>query len=161
MSVEKEIMNAMWEVAERFRVRVGSVTYTNVPNLIVFRGESLFTLKRHEDGYLGIYFDIYSADGDRVAAVRRNEVYLGDQDAYQVDGSANRYVVTERASGRVLCDLRKREDAQPVELDLSVHLYTPSGFLFDATPERTNLPAQGIVFQGGAITDCANGIVIE
>jgi hypothetical protein len=87
--------------------------------------------------------------------VKRNEIYYGDKTAYRIDGSASRYIFSERASGRVICDIKRYEAALPAELDVSVHLYTPSGFLFDATPEQTNLPGGNVVrdctFSGGGI----------
>jgi hypothetical protein len=142
----------MWEVENNFKVRLGGNTYINVPKLVVYKDQTLFTLKRHdENGYLGIYFEIYDADGNHIASVKRNEIYYGDKEKYQIDGSMNRYVFSERESGRVICDIRKREDAHPAELDVSVRLYTPSGFLFDATPEQTNLPGsviRGNIFDG-------------
>jgi hypothetical protein len=149
----------MWEVAEHFSVRLGGNTYIDCKNLIVVRGQTLFTLKRHENGYLGIYFDIYDKNGNRVAAVKRNEIYLGNKQDYTIEGTANRYVVTHRATGRVICDIRKREDAEPAELDISVQLYTPAGFLLDATPEQTNLP--GFTVRDCVMRECGTGIEIE
>jgi hypothetical protein len=149
----------MWQVEDHYHVKIGSNTYIDNKILIAFRGVSLFNLRRHDDGYLGIDFDIYDQAGKRLATVRRNEIYFGDKDAYQIDGSANRYVLTEKATGRIICDIRRREDAQPAELELSVHLYTPSGFLFDATPEQTNLGGmvmRNCVFEGNNI-----GIAID
>jgi hypothetical protein len=43
----------MWQVTKRFRVRLGGNAYINVPQLVVYRGDSLFTLKRSDDGVLG------------------------------------------------------------------------------------------------------------
>jgi hypothetical protein len=142
----------MWEVETNFRVRLGGNTYINTPTLVAFRKEPLFSLRRHDEtGYLGIDFEIYDAQGQKIATVRRNEIYYGDKERYQIDGSLNRYVFSERESGLVVCDIKKRQDAHPAELDVSVHLYTPSGFLFDATPEQTNLGGIQLrdnVFQG-------------
>jgi hypothetical protein len=151
----------MWEVEDRFRIKIGGVTFINVPTLVAYKGESLFTLKRHdENGYLGIYFDIYDDQGKHIASVKRNEIYYGDKDAYQIDGSMNRYVFSERKSGKVLCDIRKREDAHPSEIDIAVlNLYTPAGKVFEATPDQTNLPGNNM-FRGMTIQDCVIGIVI-
>lgn len=131
----------MWQVEDRFRVRLGGNTYINCTNLVTVGGETLFTLRRHDDGYLRIDFDIYNAEGYKIASVKRNEIYYAgkDKDRYRIDGSMNRYLLTDQSTGRVICDIRKREDARPAELDVSVHLYTGSGFLFDATPDQTNL----------------------
>ncbi len=150
----------MWKVEKRFHVRLGGNTYVNVPNLISYKGQPLFTFKRHEETeYLGIYFDIYDAQGRHSAAVKRNEIYFGDKDKYKIDGSHNRYIFSERDSNRVICDIKKREDAHPAELEVAVNLYTPSGFFLEATPEQTNLG--GIVMIDNLIMDCPNGILIN
>jgi hypothetical protein len=150
----------MWEVEDRFHVRIGGNTYINCDAIVAYKGQSLFTLRRHDDnGYLGIYFEIYDAKGKHIASVKRNEIYYPDKDAYKIDGSEDRYVFSEVATGRVLCDIRKRKDAHPAELDVSVELYTPSGFLFNATPDQTNVG--GIVLRGSTFSDCGVGIAIE
>ena len=120
---------------------------------MAFKGESLFTLKRHDDTrYLGIYFDIYDAQGQKIAGVKRNEVYFGDKTTYQIDGTSTRYVFSERSSGKIIYDIKRYEAAHPAELDVSVSLYTPTGFLFEANPDFTNLPGgaalMGNVFGG-------------
>jgi hypothetical protein len=151
----------MWEVEDRFKVKIGGITFINVPNLVDYKGESLFTLKRHEDGYLGIYFDIYNPKGYKIATVKRNEIYYGgkEKDRYKIDGSANRWVFSERATGIVICDLRKREDAHPAEIEVAVlHLYTPAGKVFEATPDQTNLGNN--MMTGVTIEDCGVGIGI-
>ena len=151
----------MWEVEENFIVRLGGNTYINVPTLVAFKGESLFTLKRHdENGYLGIYFDIYDSKGKKIAVVRRNEIYSGDKSAYQIDGASDRYLFSEKATGRVICDIKRYEAAHPAELDVSVHLYTPTGFLFDATPEQTNLPRFNVL-RGNTFENCQTGIALS
>lgn len=149
----------MWEVAERFRVRIGGNTYINTPNLVCHKGKPLFSLRRHEDGYLGIDFEIYDHKGTRVATVRRNEIYEGDKDSYAIDGSLNRYVLTERATGDVICDIRKRDDAENSELEITeLRLYTPSGFRFIADPNKMNLA--GMTFFGCTFADSDVGINI-
>lgn len=150
----------MWQVAEHYRVRLGGNTFIDCGTLVAYRGEPLFNLRRHDDGYLGIDFDIYNAEGKKIATVKRNEVYYGGKkkDRYKIDGSANRYILTDTKTGKVICDIRKREAARPDELDVSVHLYTKTGLLFDATPEQTNLG--NTVIRGGIIEQCGIGISI-
>ena len=137
----------MWQIENKFKVRIGGNTYIDTANIIVYKGKPLFSLRRHEDGYLGIDFEIYDAEGSLVATVKRNEIYLGNKDDYQIDGTYNSYTLTEVASGNVLCQIKKRGEAHPAELEVSVQLYTPSGFLFNASPDTTN-------FGGIQMTDC-------
>jgi hypothetical protein len=132
----------MWEIPKHFRVKFGGNIYVDAPAIIYTTEGPLVTLKRHDDnGYLGIYFDIYDAIGRKLAAVKRNEIYPAIKTAkdYRIDGTMDRYVFSEKATGAVLCDIRKRTEAGDWELDVSVRLYTPKGFLFDATPTDTNL----------------------
>lgn len=150
----------MFQIEKHFVVRLGGNFYINVPTLVAFKGEPLFTVRRHdENDYLGIYFEIYDSKGKHIASVKRNEIYYGDKSAYQIDGSMNRYIFSERESGRVICDIKKREAAHPAELDVSVHLHTSSGFLFDATPDQTNLPGLN-TYSGNVIEGMAIGINI-
>jgi hypothetical protein len=150
----------VWEIEDKFRVRLGGNTYINCKTLVAVQGESLFSLRRHDDGYLGIDFDIYDDSGNRIATVRRNEIYCSEKDRYQIDGSLNQYKLTDTKTGEVICDIKKREDAHPAELEVSVRLYTPSGFLFDATPEQTNL-LRGTVLRNNTISGAGTGISIE
>ncbi len=149
----------MWEVTKTFKVKLGGNFYINVGTLVAFKGKPLFTLKRHdESGELGINFEIYDAKGKHVATVKRNQIYVGNKEDFEISGSADTYVLKEKTSGRVLCEIKKRGDAE-TELDVSVHLYTPSGFLFDATPERTNLG--GVVLQNNTIVNSGTGIALS
>ncbi len=150
----------MWEIEDHFKVRIGGNNYIDTPDIIVYKGQSLFALKRHsENGYLGIYFEIYDSCRKHVASIKRNEIYFGDKDAYQIDGSLNRYLFTERASGRIICDIKKRNDAHPAEIDVSAEIYTPDGFLINATPEQTNLGC--IVMSGNTFVNCGAAIAIS
>jgi hypothetical protein len=152
----------MWAVPEHFRVRIGGNIYIDTRVLIEAHGVPLITLKRHDDnGYLGIYFDIYDASGEKLASVKRNEIYPAKRtaDSYRVDGSADRVSFIEKATSRVLCDIKKRDAAGENELDVSVRLYTSKGVLIDATPGGTNLGGAHVI--GCVIRNCNVGIAID
>lgn len=97
--------------------------------------------------------------GTHVASVKRNQIYAtqGQKELYAIEGSACEYVLREKATGQIVCQIRRRPVA-PIELEVSVRLYTPDGFLFNATPASANLG--GIVMTGCVIMDCATGIDI-
>ena len=150
----------MWHVEDRFRAIIGGNTYVNVANLVVYRGTSLFTLKRRKsDGQLGIDFDVFDKSGARIATVRGNRIVQGNEDDYEIIREADRYAVVEKATGKVICDIRRRSQAPESELEVSVELYTPEGFLFKATPKETNI--KGIALRGNVFENLGAGIVIE
>ena len=149
----------MWFLEDKFRVIIGGITYINTPNLVVYKGKPLFKIKRSErDGLLGIDFDIFDKNGERVATVRNGVVVQGKREDYEINESMDRYTVTERASGRIICDIRKRAESPNAELEISVKLYTEDGFFFVANPEETNLP--GVQLRAVVLENCRAGIVI-
>lgn len=151
----------MWTIEDHFKVIIGGNTYIDVPNLVVYKEQTLFTLKRSDDnGQLGIYFELYNAKGTHVASVKRNQIYPtpGQRDLYSIEGSQDVYVLRENATAQIACRIC-RKPTTPVELEVSVRLYTPDGFLFDATPTSTSVGRT--VFEGCVIRSCAIGINIE
>ena len=117
-------------------------------------------LKRSaSDGLLGIDFDIFGQDGNRVATVRRGVIVQGNEKDYEIQKGMDRYAVTEKATGRVVCDIRKRSEAGNAELEVSVKLYTADGFLIDATPEETNIG--GTTFRNNTFANCRAAIAIQ
>lgn len=149
----------MWNIEDKFRVIIGGNTYINVANLVVYKGEPLFTLKRREsDGQLGIDFDVFDGTGARIATVRGNRIVQGMEDDYQIIRDVDRYAVIERATGKVICDIRRHSQAPESELEVSVELFTPDGFLFKATPDETNI--KGLMLRGNVFENLGAGIVI-
>jgi hypothetical protein len=106
---------------------------------------------------LGIDFDVFDATGNRVATFRKGIVVQGDSDNYIIQTGHDEYTVKERTSGRLIANV-KRRGAEGAELEVSVHLFTPDGFLFDATPTQTNVG--GVMMTGCVIKDCGTGINI-
>ena len=149
----------MWKIDSNFSVKLGGNTYINTPNLVVYKGEPLFQIKRSEsEGILGIDFDVFDSSGNRVATFRKSVVVQGDSKNYKIESGHTEYKVTELNTGRLIAHVQRRE-AEGAELEVSVQLYMPDGFLFDASPTETNLG--GIKMEGNIIKDCATGIVIQ
>ena len=149
----------MWNIETEFAVKLGGITYINTPNLVVFKGKPLFRIYRSEsEGILGIDFDIYDSHKNRVATIRKSIVVQGDSDKYSIKTGHDEYSVIEKDSGRLIASV-KRRGVKGAELEVAVHLYTPEGFLFEATPTHTNVGSTTII--GGTIKDSGAGIVIE
>ena len=150
----------MWSVPQSFKVKLGGNYFVDCDSLIDFRGSSLFTLKRRdEDGLLGIDFDIYDAKKKKVATVRRGTVVDGDRESYQITHEPHHYVVREKNTGRVICEIKRREHAIDSELEVSVDLFTPSGFHLVAGPEQTNIG--GVMMGGNVFQKCRVGIGVN
>ena len=148
----------MLKIETEFTVKLGGNTYINTPNLVVYKDESLFRIYRSEsDGMLGIDFDVFDSQKKRIATVRKGIVVQGDANNYEIKTGHDEYSVTEKNSGRLVASV-KRRGAQGAELEVTVHLYTPDGFLFDATPIHTNVG--GMMMTGCTIKDYGAGIVI-
>lgn len=149
----------MWKMEKEFVVKLGGVTYINTPNLIVCKGQSLFRIRRSEnEGILGIDFDMYDSKGAKVATVANAIVVQGDKTKYTITTGHDEYTVKENSTGRLIASI-KRRGVQGAELEVSVDLYTPSGFHLMATPTKTNIG--NLTLGVGVIKDCGAGIVID
>ncbi len=143
-----------WKVEENFIVVLGGNTFVNTPNLIMYRGESIFTIERNVDsGYSGISFRIFDETGVKFATIGQNRLfenrkYKGPKSVI-LEGSVHDYIIKERPSDRVICNIKQKVAAKPAELDVSVSLYMPDGFLFEADPNSINLP------MNNQISNCA------
>ncbi len=120
-----------WTVPEQYRVRLGGNTYIDCRSLVTYKGTSLFDLRRSEtDGFLGINLDVRGPDGSRIGTVRNSQFVGPTPDGYAIEGSADRYVLRELATGRAVCDIKMRSAApEGAELDVSASMYMPDGTL--------------------------------
>src|SRR5437762_891163 len=88
---------------------IGGNKYINVPNILIYKGESVFRITRAEStGLLGIDFDIFDSNGNKIAVVKNGRIYQGDKERYNVEVQADRYILTDKQSKQVLCDIRKK-----------------------------------------------------
>jgi len=128
----------MWEIEKNFKVKIGGNYFVNCESLISYDDEPLFTLKRRDsDGRLGIDFDVYDSKGNKIATIRRGNVVQGDIDAYEISHLSDCHKVIEKASGRVIVQIDK--NPPDAELAVSVNMYLPNGYLFEATPDNINI----------------------
>ena len=150
----------MWSVPQSFKVKLGGNYYIDCDSLIDFGGMPLFTLKRREeDGLLGIDFDIYDSQKAKVATVRRGTIVDGDRDGYEIRHAPNHYTVREKKSGRLICDIKRRDKSPDAELEVSIDMFTPSGFHLLAGPQATNIG--GNVFVGCTMEKCRTGMSVS
>jgi hypothetical protein len=150
----------MWYNEDNFSVVIGGNKYVNVPNILVYKGDPIFRITRAErTDQLGIDFDIFDSKRNKIAIVKNGRIYKGDKERYQVDIKADQYTLTDKSNNSIICDIKKRSAAGSSELDVNVHLYMKDGFLFEASPEKTNIG--GVTLKGNTIMNCANGIVIS
>ena len=148
----------MWLQEGEFHVRLGGNTYINCHTLIAFNDESLFTLSRQEDGTLGIDFQVFDSSGNKVASIKKNNVYLGDKEAYETGGGPDDTYLRVKATGRILAHVKKRQESAPAELDVSLSTYLPDGRPLELDQFGTNLG--GVHMTGSTISNCSVGIAI-
>jgi len=154
-----------WEVPENYVVKIGGNYFANCGRLITYDDKPLFDLKRRaSDGRLGIDFDVYDKDGAKVATIRNGNVVDGNKEAYLVSHGANCHSIIEKATGRVICQIDKHPKEPHVELDVSVQMFTPDGFLLEAYPDRINVGGATMIRElmqgyktGIAIGNCSGG----
>jgi len=150
----------MWKVEEKFSVKLGGNTYINTPNLIVYKGQALFRIYRSEnEGILGIDFDVFDSSGKRVATFRKGIAVQGDSNNYTIKSGHEEYRVEDKTTGQLIASVKRRGAQGGTEMEVSVHLYTPDGFLIDATPTQTNI--KGMVMKGNVFENCGAGIAIQ
>ena len=149
----------MWHVDRNCKVKLGRNYYINVKRLVDYKGSSLFTVKRREsDGLLGIDFDVYDPKGKKVATVRHGTVVAGDAQNYEITHDPQHYTVKEKSTGRVVCDIRRRDAAEEADIEVTVNLFMPDGFHLQADPDQTNIG--GIQMSGNIIDTSQAGIKI-
>lgn len=149
----------MWEVENQFIVKIGSNTYINVPEIIVYDDKPLFKIVRAKNTrLLGVDFDIYDEKGDKVATIRRGMIVQGDENNYIIRKDFDHFTVKEKSSGRMICEIKKRDKAGNAELELNIHMYTKDGFLLKATPIGTNV--MNLHMKNCTIKDRTHGLTI-
>lgn len=145
----------MWEMEERFKVRLGGNDYFNTPNLVAFKGQPLFkVLRRDSDGMLGIDFDVHDASGKKVAVIRNSKIVDGDS-AYEISREASVHSVIDKSSGKTIAMVARKAG----QLEVTIDTYLPNGARFLAGPESTNL--DGLTMTGNTIMDCGTGLAIN
>jgi hypothetical protein len=148
----------MWLQEGEFHVRLGGNTYINCPTLIAFNGESLFTLSQQEDGTLGIDFQVFDSSGNKVASIKKNNVYFGDKEAYETGGGPDDTYLRVKSTGKILAHIMKRRESAPAELDVSLSTYLPDGRPLELDQHGTNLG--GLHMTDNTISNCSIGIAI-
>lgn len=151
----------MWLKSNNFAVRIGGNTFINCPVLVQYKNMPLFTLTRKDDGYLAIDFEVYAPFGQKVATVKRNNIYVskGARDRYVFEGDADRVVLVEKETGNIIAEVRKRAAAEPEELAVTLRTYLPNGLPIEFGPDRTNLG--GTQISDCTLDGCAVGMQID
>ena len=128
------------KVRKDFVVRIGGNEYTATPNLLACKGEPLLTVDRAQDsGDLDVKLEIFDQHGKRRAVVRNDRIVRGSKKTYDVRMTENSYSVFDRKNERTVCKIRRRANARDMDLDVSLLLHTPEGFLVHANPDQTNI----------------------
>lgn len=151
----------MWKVEPNFTIRLGGNIFQNVQDLIRYRDESLFTVRRSDsDGMLGIDFDVRDPVGARIATVRKGVIVQGNEKDYEIVTGHGVYSLILRVNQRQILRIERR-GVEGAELDVSVRMYLPNGQLLDLSPTETRINQTGTVIGGSTIRDAGVGIQIS
>jgi hypothetical protein len=153
----------MWLQEADFIVKIGGATFANVATILMFGKIPIFRLYRQDDGYLGIDFEIYGSEGERIATIRRNNVYWGDRERFSIEGGPDETVLYAKTpNSRIktpILDIRKRAASAPAELEI-VSLITalPDKRILRAGLDYFDLP--GLSLQHVTIQNWDTGVFI-
>ena len=135
------MINLHWKIEEHFKVKIGGNIFIDIPNLIMYGDEPLFKIYRStSDGLLGIDFDIYDKNGNKIATIRKGMIVQGDEKNYNISYRevVDHYKISEKKSGRIICRVMKL-------------VFINFNLLFEATLIATYIPGfddfYDIVFQ--------------
>lgn len=130
----------MMKVQEHFIVRLGGNDYLDTPNLIVCKGHPILTLTRDEKSdELRVEAKIFDSTGRKKAVISDTKLLEGDPEAVDVRSTESNYTIRDKSSDRTVCEIRRRAGKQKEDLDVSVLMHTPEGFLIHANPLQSNV----------------------
>lgn len=128
------------KVHAHFVVRLGGNDYLDTPNLIVYKGEPILKVTRDESNdELRVEAEIFDAEGRCKAHVQGTRLVTGDPQAVDIRSTENNYSIRDRSNDRVVCEIRRRAGQQKMDLDVSVLMHAPDGFLIHANPAQSNV----------------------
>lgn len=128
------------KIQSDFTVRLGGNSYADTPHLLACKGEPVLTVRRAAaTGDLKVSIDIYDEQGHEQAAVRETGLVRGDPESFSISVTENQFEVIDCRRHRVVCNIRRRANARDTDIDVSLLLHTPDGFLVHANPDQTNL----------------------
>ena len=153
------IISLMWMKENEFSVKLGGNTFINTPVLISYQGTPLFTVSCNEGGYLAIDFEVYDANRQKIASVKKNNIYphKDHKSNYALEGTADTLTLIDKDTGKAIVDI-KRRTAATEELDVSVSTFLPNGDLLLLGPDSTNI--KGTLLKGKIVKNCGVGIFI-
>lgn len=129
------------KVPNHFSVRVGGNVFADKPNVLVYKDTPLLQLRRDESGFLDVDLDVFSREGNRKATIRSSTLIENDGTvALFVSDQCIR--VVDQIAERTVCDICRRAAANDADIDISLLLHAPDGFLIHANTAQSNLPAR-------------------
>jgi hypothetical protein len=149
----------MWLEETEFSIKLGGNTFINVPVIMAYKGEPLFAVSRNESGYLAIDFEVFDATRQKIASIKKNNVYRHHERVheYALEGTADTLRLIDKITGSIIVDIRKRQ-AATTELDVNLRTYLPDGRFLDANPNGCTLP--GIFLGNNTFKNCGTGIAL-
>ena len=137
-----------------YALKIGSSFYIDCRHTILYKGVDVMSLADIENKGAKVNFHIYSPAGVLEASVKAGKLSGNAAASFAVVSSADKFTVTDKRDGRIVCMVQKKWNNRAERWDLLVwaDLYMPDGNIFQCTPETTNVPLlqmmQGSTFTG-------------
>jgi len=126
-------------------VRLGSNVIVNCDAALVIEGEEVFRLReRSRDGHLVVDFDVYAADGTRIAKVAKNYVAYAAP-GYEYRNHRGSSEIVEAASGQVVAQV---EEEGPDSISVTGTFHVKG---YTVTISSDGLVAGGVTMAGNVI----------
>jgi len=123
-------------------IKLGGAWYINCQHLVRFGEQDVINISLGATGEILPAIDIFSESGIKTASVSNGKLNTGNKADYSITSSEKEFTLSEKATKRVICYVKKIQNKEKnrEELHVWLDLYMPDGFYFQCTPDETNVP---------------------
>jgi len=141
-------------------VKLGGSRYVNCENMIVFKSKTVLTIDNWDDKLISINYNIYSPSGVTLAIIEKGKIKQGNPDLFQLIYDNSEYLLIKKSSQKVICHVKKEMEDGKCEYLMWGNLHMPDGFLFQFTPEQTNVPFLNML-KGSTFKNSHDAIILN
>jgi hypothetical protein len=137
---------------------IGSNRILNTSGVLNVAGSEQVFLETSEDGQLLLTMDIYDAQGQHIAKLRRNAWAFNQVDRFSITTNPRDLTLTDTASGQLVVSA-KVVGRSTIEIPEG-EFFTHNGHLLEITPEYWRID-NSITMSGNTIDSCGGAVAIR